>query len=146
MTHVIFLLLALQSVVPPLHWTTTFDKTGHCMYSVPPPWRDGRAGQAVALMQAPDGSVTVEQTWSPVNDWSAYVGHMRQVLRPTVVHENTAQRLWLEYPAGWPGRHYYIAVPSAGGACVAIVDVTPRAGGELRTLLPRIINAMAAAG
>ena len=113
------------------------------MYSVPPQWRDGREGPAVALMQAPDGSATVEQTWSPVRDWSAYAGHMRQVLRPAAVHEDTAQRLWLEYPAGWPGLHYYIAVPSAGGACVAIVDVTPQASAELRALLPKIINGMA---
>lgn len=49
----------------------------------------------------------------------------------------------LEYPAGWPGLHYYIAVPSAGGACVAIVDVTPQASAELRALLPKIINGMA---
>jgi hypothetical protein len=143
--RIMLLVLAVQSAAPPLRWTTTFDRTGHCMYAVPPQWRDAREGQPVALMHAPDGAATVEQTWAPVTDWSAYAGHMRTVLRPTAVHEHTAQRLWLEYPAGWPGLHYYIAVPSAGGACVALLDMASHADGALRALLPQIIDTMGAA-
>jgi hypothetical protein len=142
----VFLLLAIQAIMPPLHWTTTFDKTGHCMYSVPPQWRDARQGQPVALMQAPAGAATVEQTWSPVPDWSSYAGHMEKVLKATVVHERSAQRLWLEYPAGWPGVHYYIAVPSRGGVCVALVDLMSSADADLRASLPQIIDTMGATG
>ncbi len=144
MMRLILLLLTLPAGAVPLRWTTTFEKTGHCQYSVPPQWRGASDAHAVPLMYAPGGAATVEQTWSSVSGWSVYAGHMRQVFKPAVVHEDTPHRLWLEYPADWPGVHYYVAVPSAGGACVAMVDLRPQPNAELREVLREVIDTMRA--
>ena len=120
---------AVQEVAPPStrglipHWTGIIDTTGHCRYSVPPLWKVEDRSHGNGLAWAADGKATVQQDWLPSSSWTAYTSALRHNLKPTVIRDESPRRFWFEYAAGWPGVHYFVAVPSAGGACAMRIDV-----------------------
>ena len=105
-------------------WKGLVDPLGRCRFTVPSAWRieDGEL-----LATAPDGSATVAEEWTASPTWMHYKAGVAASLKPTVLHEDSARRLWFEYDAGWAGAHHYVAIPAANGACVLRIDVRPPA-------------------
>ena len=122
------LLAARQKGAPPSmkgllpHWTGIYDATGRCRYGIPPTWRsEGPHGYEIS--RAPDGSAMIGLTWVASSSWASYKTDVRRRLKPTAVGEDTAQRFSLEYSAGWPGDHLFVAVPAVTGACATQIDI-----------------------
>ena len=138
---------ASQEIAPPStkglipHWTAIYDATGRCRYSVPPTWRaEGPRGREIA--RAPDGSVTVAQSWSAASSWISYKAEIRRTLKPSVVQENTPQRFSFEYSAGWPGVHMLVATPSAAGVCATQIDIRSAAQTAINATIRQIIQGL----
>jgi len=120
---------AMHDIAPPStkglipRWTGIIDSTGRCRFSVPPQWtvEDQPGGNSFAA--ASDGTATAEADWLASSSWSSYRAHLRDTIKATEVHEDSPSRFWVEYLAGWPGAHHYVAIPSAEGVCALQVDV-----------------------
>ena len=124
------------------YWTGIRDETGRCRYSIPPTWKtDGLGGNEIA--RSPDGSVTLEQWWLPA-DWLSYKADVRHQMRPTVVHEDSAQRLSFDYAGGWPGDHVLVAIPASTGVCTTRIDIRPGARALLKSTIETIIHTIVA--
>ena len=133
---------SMKGLIP--HWTGVIDATGHCRYSVPPPWTVERQPHGGAVASAPDGNATAQLDWLPSSSWREYTSDLRRSLRPTLIEEDTAGRVWFEYRAGWPGVHYYAAVPSAGGVCATWIDVRAGASDWLTPIIRQIVQSVVA--
>ncbi len=133
---------AAKGLIP--HWTGLIDVTGHCRFSVPQTWKVAYQLHANALASAPDGSATAFQNWSPSPSWALYASALRRTLKPTMVQEDSTERVWFEYSAGYPGVHDYVAVPSLGGVCVAQIDVKASADDSLKPIIRQIARSVVA--
>ena len=129
----------------PKGWVALFDKTGRCRYAVPPRWIVDDQGGDDAFAMAFDGSATVRQSWARSSSWSSYAINLESTLKPTAIRENSGRKLWIEYPAGWSGTHYYVAVPSAGGACATTIDMRMATSEEIKAAISQIARTVAAA-
>jgi hypothetical protein len=127
------------------HGIGIIDVTSHCLYSVPRTWKlDQRPGRN-AIARAPDGMATAEQDWFPSSSsWTAFTARLRQVLAPTLIHDDRAQRFWCEYAAGWVGIHHYVAVPAPGGSCATQIDINAGADDLLRQTVRLIVDSVGA--
>jgi len=103
----------------PHGWTALADATSRCIFAVPPRWRGDEPTEAGLLAVSPDGRTTAAISWSAD---ATLTSRLASVLRPTVVHVNSFERLWLEYPSGPPGMHHVAAVPADGGHCLLYLD------------------------
>jgi hypothetical protein len=54
--------------------------------------------------------------------------------------------LRIEYRPGWPGEHFYVAVPAPGGLCATWIDVRAGASEELKRIVRQIIQSVVAIG
>jgi len=126
------------------HWTGVIDPTGHCRYSVPPAWTVERQPHGNAIASAPDGMATAQIDWSPSSSWRAQTSNLRRSLEPILIEEDSAGRFWCEYRAGWPGVHYYVAIPSAAGLCTAWIDVRAGANDWMKPTIRQIAESVVA--
>jgi len=126
-----------------LYWTGIYDETGRCRYSIPPTWTVDGSGRH-ELARSPDGSVTLEQSWVAASSWPGYKTEVRRLLHPTVVREDSPLRLLFEYAAGWPGEHWYVAVPATTGVCATQIDIRPGARAVLEPTLQKIVQGIVA--
>lgn len=133
---------SMKGLIP--YWTGIVDITGHCQYSVPPTWRADREGHEDEIARAPDGGATVQQRWHSSLSWLAYAANLRRLLKPTEVVEDSTQRLWFEYSAGWPGVHTFVAVPASSGACGTEIDVRPDASARMTSTIRQIVESILA--
>ena len=122
-------------------WTGLVDPAGRCRFSVPATWK---IDDAQRLAVAPDGAVTAEEETAASTSWARYRTELSGVLKPIVLHEDSGQRLWFEYDAGWAGVHHYVAVPSADAACVLRIDVRDRPADALTRVVRRIATSLVA--
>ena len=130
-----------KRVIPP--WIGVYDVTGRCRYGIPSTWRvDGASGHQIT--RAPEGTVTVEQSWRPASSWASYKLKMRRTLKPSVVQEDTPQRLAFEYSGGWPGVHLFIATWSSAGVCATQIEIRPGAETTMKPTIDRIIREIVA--
>jgi len=129
----------IRGLIP--HWTGLVDPAGRCRFSVPGDWtiRD-----AERLAVAPDGSATAVEEWADSSTWAHYKAGVFGTLKPTVFHEDSTQRLWIEYAAGWAGIHHHVAVPAPGGACVLQIDVRARAAHGLDDIVRQVAESLIA--
>ena len=132
--------LSLRGLIP--YWTGIIDVTQHCQYSVPPTWRTDREGHEDEIAYSPDGRTTVQQSWHSAPSWTAYAAHMRRILKPTRVQEDNAQRLWVEYSAGWPGTHTFVADQTPFGVCETAIDVRPGVTDKVTPIVRQIIESI----
>ncbi len=126
------------------NWTGIIDTTDHCYYAVPPNWTVDDRPSVDALAAAPNGNATAELNWTAFSSWAAHASHVREMLKPTIVHEDTSLSFWVEYAAGWSGVHYYAAVPATTGACALRIDLNEKADDSLRATVRDIIRSVAA--
>jgi hypothetical protein len=133
---------SMKGLIP--YWTGIVDITGHCQYSVPPTWRSDREGHEDDIARAPDGGATVQQSWHSALSWISYTTNLRQLLKPTAVLEDSAQRFWFVYSAGWPGVHTFVATPTVAGACAAEIDVRAGATDRMTLTIRQIVESILA--
>ena len=111
----------IKGLIP--HWTGLVDLPGHCRFSVPPTWQTHNNDRRAV---APDGAVSAEEAWLAAVNSAGYQSRLPGI-HPLILHENSERRVWVEYDAGWPGRHHHVAVPTSEGACTLQIDITPNA-------------------
>jgi hypothetical protein len=122
-------------------WTGLVDPMGHCRFSVPPDWK---VRDADRMAFAPDGAATAVEEWMEASPWTRYKAGVYGALKPTVFHEDSTRRLWIEYAAGWDGVHHHVAVPAPAGTCVLQIDVRARAAGTLGDVVRQVAESLIA--
>jgi hypothetical protein len=126
----------IKGLIP--RWTGLVDLVGHCRFSVPPAWQTHNNDR---LAVAPDGAITAEEAWLASVNWPGYRSRLPGI-HPLVVHENSDKRVWVEYDAGWPGRHHHVAVPTTDGACTLRIDVRPNARDTVDAVVRQIVGSL----
>jgi len=137
-------LLAAGGGAPPPRWTGLVDVSGTCYYAVPADWKiDAAAELTNAIAWSADGrakSVVVRST----HGWAPFVDGLRSTLRALTVHDDSAQRFWIEYASAWPGAHHVATIPAAGGGCLLYLDVDEKAEPPLHLVVAEIIRTLTA--
>ena len=137
-------LLACAGDAAPLHWTGLVDASATCYYAVPADWKIDATSELVnAIAWSADGrakSVVMRSS----TGWTAVVEGLRSTLRAVAVHEDSAQRFWIEYASAWPGTHHLAAIPAAGGGCLLYVDVDEKVEPHLHAIIKDIIGTLTA--
>jgi hypothetical protein len=122
-------------------WTGLVDPMGHCRFSVPAAWKTHDADR---LAFAPDGAATAAEEWAHSSSWTRYRTDLYRVLKPTVLLQDSSERLWFEYDAGWAGIHHYVAVPARDGACVLRIDMRTQTADKLSSVVGKIAGSLVA--
>jgi hypothetical protein len=111
-----------------------------CRFTVPREWRPD-AGHAFAF--APDGS-SLSVTTIGIANWAQQRARMLSVFGPvTLVHEDSARRLWFEFGGPQRHQHYVSVIAGESAACVGIVETRTFTSEAVETAT-RIADSLAA--
>jgi hypothetical protein len=139
-----WVLLASGSGGAPPRWTGLVDVSGTCYYAVPADWKiDAASELANAISWSADGRAKSVVVWSS-HGWTPVVDGLRSTLHAVAVHEDSAQRFWIEYASAWPRAHHVAAIPATGGGCLLYVDVDEKAERPLHLVAKEIIRTLTA--
>ena len=129
----------------PPRWSGLVDVSGSCFYAIPPDWKIDAASESVnAVAYSPEGRATAVVVSASRTAWPSVVGTLRSSLPAVLVHEDSAQRFWIEYGPASPGAHHVAAVPAAGGGCVLYLDVNEKADSPLHAIVKEIVRTLIA--
>ena len=129
----------LKGLVP--GWTGLVDPSGRCRVSVPPQWS---VVDRARMAFAPDGGASASEEWTPSPSWTWYKTRLHHLVRTLVQHEDSGDRLWLEYASGWDGVHHYAAVPSGEGVCVLQLEVRAVSAARLDGVVRQVVGSLIA--
>jgi hypothetical protein len=127
----------------PPRWTGLVDVSGTCYYAVPADWKiDASSELANVISWSADGRAKSIVAWSS-HGWAPLIDGLRSTLHAVAVHEDSAQRFWIEY-ASAPGAHHVAAIPARGGGCLLYVDVDEKAERPLHLVATEIVRTLTA--
>ncbi|HYX69542.1 MAG TPA: hypothetical protein VE825_10445 [Terriglobales bacterium] len=107
-------------------WRQVQDKDGLCQWMIPADWSAIVAGEDT-LVQFGKGRAAASLHHNSMKDWEQFKENIKLQYRPGKILEDSADRLWFQYPKGPGGLHYYVARPAGAAACAAQLDITDRA-------------------
>jgi hypothetical protein len=142
MTSLLAIVVLAAGFVPP-GWTAMFDATGRCAYAVPGDWKvEGTVDASAPFAASPDGRIRATLIWSVLSQ-SRYSSDLRGLSHPKVVHEDTADRFWIELASPPPLGGLHIAIiASPVGACTVEIVATGRGDAANTVVISTIVHTL----
>lgn len=100
----------------PAGWKLIKDRKGNCQMQVPSAWKGD-----VSAASPEDHQAMASIHLMPGKNWDESRLMAQQVMPPTTMLEDTADRLWFAYGTNPAETTWYVAVPGPLGPCAAQV-------------------------
>jgi hypothetical protein len=127
----------------PYGWTGLLDPTGRCLYAVPASWKmDLGLSSTVRFASSPDGAARANVRWLAPPSWTQFTSGLRAALHPSVIHEQSAARFWIEYASTPRDVVHLSTIQSPEGACVLEVAVHDGVSESMRQTLTAVVDTL----